>query len=102
MVNFGERIKIERERKGLSVEDFGAMGGVSITAQYNYEKGKRKPDIDYLYNISRIGCDIQYIVTGVSSSTNITSKEAMILDLFRTAEEPYQLASIQVLKTNRS
>lgn len=101
MINFGERIKHEREKKSLSVEDFGMMGGVSITAQYNYEKGKRKPDIDYLYNLSRIGCDIQYIVTGIPNTNNISTEEAEFIDLFRSAEEPYKLASIQVLKTAR-
>lgn len=101
MVSFGERIKRERERKELSVEEFGVIAGVSITAQYNYEKGKRKPDIDYLYNISTIGCDIQYIVTGVPNMKNITEEEAEFIDLFRTADKHYKLASIQVLKTER-
>lgn len=101
MINFGARIKHEREKRKLSVEEFGVMGGVSITAQYNYERGKRKPDIEYLYNLSKIGCDIQYIVTGVPNMKNITEEEAEFIDLFRTADKHYKLASIQVLKTER-
>lgn len=99
MSSFGKRLKVEREKMGCSVEDFGRIGGVSITAQYNYEKGVRNPDIQYLSNIANAGCDVQYVITGNPSTDKISKEEADFLDLYRTAERSYQKASIQVLKT---
>lgn len=99
MMNFSERLKSEREKTGYSAEEFGVLGGVGKASQYNYEKGFRKPDIEYLANIARIGCDIQYIVTGVPSEKNINAQETQLLTLFRKADQPLKLAAIQVLKT---
>ena len=51
----------------MTQKEFSAVAGVSDAAQVNYEKGERKPDTQYLSNIAKLGCDIQYIVTGVKS-----------------------------------
>ena len=62
---FGARLREERERKGLSQADFGALGGVGKLAQLNYEKGERSPSADYLAAIGRHGVDIDYLLFGV-------------------------------------
>lgn len=100
MLDFSERLKLERERTGYSAEEFGVLGGVGKASQYNYEKGTRKPDIEYLANIAKIGCDVQYIVTGVPAEVNIDTNEAEILSLFRSAPKLLQLAARQVLRTS--
>lgn len=99
MLDFFERLKLEREKTGYSAEEFGILGGVGKASQYNYEKGIRKPDIEYLANIAKVGCDIQYIVTGVTSDQHIEPEEAELLALFKLAKAPLKLAAIQVLKT---
>lgn len=68
--NLGERLRQERTRLGLSQAAFGDAGGVKKFAQSNYENGKRHPDALYLESVSKIGADIQYIVTGVHSSNS--------------------------------
>lgn len=62
---FGARLREERERKGLSQADFGALGGVGKLAQLNYEKGDRSPSAEYLQLIGGHGVDIDYLLFGV-------------------------------------
>ena len=99
MLEFAKRLRLEREKTGLSAEEFGILGGVGKASQYNYERGSRKPDVEYLANIAKIGCDIQYIVTGVASDQCIEPEEAEFLTLFKLAKKPLKLIAIQVLKT---
>lgn len=68
MDSFGERLKEERLRAGLSQEAFGEIGGVQKLAQRNYEKGNRDPNASYLTAIAAAGADIKYILTGERST----------------------------------
>ena len=85
MKTFGDRLKEERERLGLSQTDFGAIGGVQKLAQINYEKGPRVPDLTYLAGISAAGADVLYIVTGqrLPGTPALTPEESALLDNFR-------------------
>ncbi|WP_225307588.1 helix-turn-helix domain-containing protein [Nitrincola iocasae] len=86
MSEIGDRLKEERERIGLSQEEFGLVGGVARNAQSNYEKGKRAPDSDYLCAIARKGVDVLYILTGTQMDTSInglTPDEVELLGIYR-------------------
>ncbi len=96
---FGSRLKEERNKVKLSQEVFGAIAGVSKQSQINYEKGERYPDLKYLQNIAELGCDVQYIITGISSSSLISKEHSEILNLFNNADPSLQKAAIQVLNT---
>ncbi|HEL3749990.1 TPA: helix-turn-helix transcriptional regulator [Stenotrophomonas maltophilia] len=61
---FGQRLRDERTRLGLTQEAFGALGGVRKQAQIKYENGTRKPDSSYFEGIAAAGADIGYILTG--------------------------------------
>ncbi|NMY95614.1 helix-turn-helix domain-containing protein [Pseudomonas proteolytica] len=63
-MNIGERLKEERVRLGFNQAEFAAFAGVAKTSQFNYEKGERSPDADYLAAVSAQGVDILYVVTG--------------------------------------
>lgn len=65
MLNIGERLKEERVRLGYNQADFAAVAGVAKTSQFNYEKGERSPDAEYLAAAAAIGLDVLYVVTGV-------------------------------------
>ena len=67
MDTIGERLKIERERLGLTQPGFAAAGGVQRRAQINYEQGVRMPGAVYLAGIARLGADIRFILTGRES-----------------------------------
>lgn len=62
---FGERLRQERQRLGLSQEEFGEAGGVKKVAQSNYETGKRRPDSEYLERVSSLGVDVQFLFSGM-------------------------------------
>lgn len=55
---------MERLRLGLNQSDFAALAGVTKTSQFNYEKGERSPDANYLAAIKQHGADVYFIVTG--------------------------------------
>jgi transcriptional regulator with XRE-family HTH domain len=59
-----DRLKQERQRLGLSQEEFARLGGVQKRAQIHYEKGERKPDTDYLAAVAAAGVDVRYVITG--------------------------------------
>lgn len=52
---------------GFNQADFAAIAGVAKTSQFNYEKGDRSPDAEYLAAVARRGVDILYVVTGVAT-----------------------------------
>jgi transcriptional regulator with XRE-family HTH domain len=74
------RLKAERTRLGLSQVALGQALGVTKWTIINYERagGRGTPiPADLLSACSRLGMDVQYIVTGVSSSNlNRVAEEA--------------------------
>lgn len=85
-MGIGDRLKEERERLGFSQTDFAALAGASKNSQYNYEKGDRSPDAEYLAAIAAHGVDVQFVVTGervAPALDRITATEAVMLARFR-------------------
>ena len=64
MLNFFERLREIRKGMNLTQADFGALAGVTVTAQLNYEKGTRNPDTAYLERLAAHGVDVVYLLTG--------------------------------------
>jgi transcriptional regulator with XRE-family HTH domain len=90
LLNIGERIKEERVRLGLNQGDFAVMAKVSKTTQFNYEKGERSPDAEYLAAVADAGVDVLYIVTGnrqLSAANSLTEEEGAVLAHFRVLPE---------------
>lgn len=65
MNTFGDRLKSERERLGMTQPVFAKFGGVLKGAQINYEKGERMPDVSYLVAVAAVGVDVSYLLTGL-------------------------------------
>lgn len=61
---FGARLREEREKIGLTQEEFARLGGVQKLAQHRYEKGLIQPSVSYLYAIEPYGVDIGYLLDG--------------------------------------
>jgi transcriptional regulator with XRE-family HTH domain len=113
--DFCLRLSEERKRLGLTQEEFGALGGVKKLAQFNYEKGERAPDSNYLAAIGEAGADVQYILLGVRSgsvtpavaATQVSRKtqvfmqnyEALDEDDKRILERMVDMASQQKVRT---
>jgi len=100
MTTLSERLKEEREKKGLNQAAFAAVGGVGRSAQINYEKGERYPDAQYLEAIAKIGCDIQFIITGEPVTEKLTTDEVRLLEAFRAADIKIKAAAMAVLDSD--
>lgn len=61
---FGDRLRLERKRIGMSQEEFGRACGVVRKSQISYEAGTRSPNADYLQCAHRQGVDVTFLITG--------------------------------------
>ncbi|SFJ25217.1 helix-turn-helix domain-containing protein [Albimonas pacifica] len=59
----GIRLREERKRLGLTQIQLAEHGGVSLSSQKLYEKG-RSPACTYLAVLDGIGVDVLYVLTG--------------------------------------
>lgn len=66
----GARLKIERERLGLSQTQLAAIGETTKKSQIDYEKGNSYPKSNYLELVSKVGVDVLFIVTGIKSPSS--------------------------------
>lgn len=90
MNSFNNRLREERKRFKLSQEEMAAIGGVQRNTQSLYERGARKPDIDYLEKIAKAGADILYVITGEKTPTKssaLSLKESALIDDYRAAAQ---------------
>lgn len=96
-MEIGERLKEERKRVGMTQTEFGAIGGVKIIAQRNYEAGNRTPDATYLAAIAAAGIDVLYVITGTRAMSDAQSED----DVRRMSDawETLELALNKVKKT---
>ncbi|MBI4740723.1 MAG: helix-turn-helix transcriptional regulator [Betaproteobacteria bacterium] len=62
-MSIGKRLKQERERLGMTQEQFANACGVRRRAQSTYENDERSPDSNYLESASSIGVDVAYVLT---------------------------------------
>lgn len=83
--NIGLRLKEERERMGLSQVAMGEIANVKKLTQLNYEKGERFPDALYLSTLANFGLDVQYVVTGIRTTNNLSVDELDLINKFRSA-----------------
>lgn len=83
MTHFGERLKEERLRVGMSQIQLAQAVGMSQSTQTLYETGKRNPDIAYLGAVHELGLDAAYIVTGAFLEGDIPKDEQEFLAVFR-------------------
>lgn len=87
MVHFGERLKEERLRVGMSQIELANAIGMSQGSQTLYETGKRNPDMAYLTAIQELGLDAAYIVTGAFAEIDIPKDEQQFLAVFRKLDQ---------------
>ena len=89
-MNIGERLREERVRLGFNQADFAAIAGVAKTSQFNYEKGDRSPDADYLAAVAGRGVDIFYVVVGQRlpvAEPTLSADEVEMVEHLRSLDE---------------
>lgn len=68
MTTFGERLRAERKRLGLSQTDFASLAGMTKKTQMLYEADERVPDANYLMAIHKANANVHYILTDHKSA----------------------------------
>ncbi|MFP3567324.1 helix-turn-helix domain-containing protein [Paraburkholderia sp. SIMBA_030] len=99
MSTFGERLRQERMRVGLSQEELAAVGGLQKKAQMNYESGARSPDANYLMALLQVGVDIVYVITGEAAFRTLPADESELLGGYRLLNVPSKAAVRSLVQT---
>jgi transcriptional regulator with XRE-family HTH domain len=79
------RLQDERKRLGFSQADAAAQCGVSREVWGRYERGAAVPGGEVLYAFAHLGADIQFILTGIRSSGELSDDESELVARFRKA-----------------
>lgn len=90
MMGFGERLREERRRLGLTQGDLAAVASIATNTQANYEKGTRNPDSAYLAAVAGAGVDVLYVLTGQRTprvEEGLNEREQAVLDNYRALPE---------------
>lgn len=83
-MGIGERIAESRRRLGLSQTAFAERVGVSLSSQKRYEGGEREPDTSYIKSLRSLGVDVEYVLTGETSSDAQSDRVVHgLIELFR-------------------
>lgn len=65
----GDRLKQERERLGYTQENFAAAAGAKRRTLIDWEKSVSSPTAVQLAELSKIGVNVNYVVTGEREPT---------------------------------
>lgn len=102
----GARLKMVRERLGLSQHNFAQVGGVNRMTQGRYEAEVNFPGVDYVYLLSQSGIDANYILTGTAETDVTCIESAEVLAKIMTwvddlsAKHNYPLSPVKRVKVS--
>lgn len=81
---FSNRLREERNRLGLSQDEFAKKANVTKNTQLAYEQGTRPPDVLYLYRIADAGVDLFYLLGREGDWAKLAPEIAELIRSFRT------------------
>jgi len=87
---FGQRLREERKRLGLSQQQLAEIAGCQRLAQLQYENDSSVPTIRYLNAIAVAGVDLSYLVLGIRfGNTSLSSEQLQRVEdkVFELIEE---------------
>lgn len=88
---FGERLREERAKIGLTQTAMAEIGGVKRTTQHIYETDIRVPDLHYLTRIRDAGADLAFLVLGERQLSGRTDTLAIsyltLSNIYRVVDE---------------
>lgn len=61
---FGERMRSERKRLGLTQEDLAQRVGIRQQTVLKYEKGDTSPALQFIYALHGLGFNMQFLLYG--------------------------------------
>ncbi len=81
LVEFADRLRVERKARGLNQTSFARLGGVGLQSQSRYENADNEPSAEYLANLAEAGIDVVFILTGLRSSGTMSLRDSEIIAL---------------------
>lgn len=100
-LGFQERLRLERERLGLSQEVFATLGGVGKSSQWLYEQGRHWPTMEYVEALRRSGVDVGYLATGLKLDWE-SLRQALSFVLRLTRQEGRNFSDEQLFSVFRA
>lgn len=74
------RLKVERERLGLTQDRCSGLTGITRTSQSRYETGASAPSLDYLTKVGELGFDVHYVLFGRRSDADLPLDRPELVD----------------------
>lgn len=99
-MDIAARLKAERERLGFSQTAFGKIGGAGKTTVIAWERGTAFPNAYFLAQVSLMGVDVQYVITGsrdYEPPEALTAEEQVLLERYRAASREVRNAAMGAL-----
>lgn len=93
----GGRLAYERELKGLGVQDFAILCGVTKQTQIKYENGSNHPDTKYLSGCMAQNVDVMYVLTGRRSLEAMSDEHQNLIEAYEAAPDDLRRAAFAVL-----
>jgi transcriptional regulator with XRE-family HTH domain len=101
-MSIGERLKEFGIKKFGNVKNFAEALGIKPPSLYNYFNNKSKPGSEFLEQLMQMGCDINWLLTGVTSEDSIKKKikdlesenQKLKSDNYKLSLEVSQLAKV--------
>jgi transcriptional regulator with XRE-family HTH domain len=96
-LNLCDRLKEERERLGFTQPVFAAQAETKKGSIINWEKGASSPTAVQLEALSKIGVDVQYVVTGQRSEAALSPELSGLIALYQKAPWAVKAAVLRAL-----
>ena len=97
LMMFGHRLKIAREKAGLTQKELAEQFGTSQRVQSGYERGIVAPKVDYLFKLEQMGINTRLLLFGDQHLYELNSREQTLLELYRQMNEHMQLQTLGLL-----
>jgi transcriptional regulator with XRE-family HTH domain len=99
IIMFKNRLRFVREQKKMTQAEFAALANLGISAQTNYERGLRAPDLNYMEALAKHGVDIGYLLTGIPTDMSaLSDDEKELLQNYRMVSSLEKQAILAVSK----
>lgn len=95
--DIGDRIRLERERLGLTQPAFAALGDASKSSQLAWERETAYPNLKVLAAWARAGADVGFIASGRVTATGLSSEEETLVAYYREAPREVKRAALSAL-----
>lgn len=99
-LQISKRLALERERLGLEQADIRDKLNIALATISRYENAKRLPDLGIAKELSELGYDMTYVITGKrlnESVSDLTDDEMQLLELYRNSKRRAEL--VRLIKT---